>query len=87
MLWNAIGGQRPDQLSFRELMFHHNNARPFRAQLIMEKSSQLGWEHLQHQPYSRDLGPGDLHLLILLETGFGWTLPRNEVEVKLKVKI
>lgn len=37
------------------------------AQLTTNKLTELGWEHLDHPPYSPDLAPSDFHLFRALE--------------------
>jgi histone-lysine N-methyltransferase SETMAR len=35
--------------------------------LTTNKLAELGWEHLEHPPYSPDLAPSDFHLFRALE--------------------
>ena len=39
------------------------NATPHRARQRVENIEEMGWELVQHPPYSRDLAPSDFHLL------------------------
>ena len=40
----------------------HDNARPHTANIVRDKLQRLGWETLQHPPYSPDLSPCDFHI-------------------------
>ena len=44
------------------VVFQQDNARPHTAKLTKEKLAKLGWEVLNHPPYSPDLAPSDFHL-------------------------
>ena len=45
-----------------DMKFLHDNARPHVATSVRKKISKLGWEVLQHPPYSPDLATSDFHL-------------------------
>jgi len=44
------------------VLFLHENAPPHRALATRKKLSYLGFECLDHPPYSLDLGPSDYYL-------------------------
>jgi histone-lysine N-methyltransferase SETMAR len=41
---------------------YHDNARPHTVAATVETVQQLGFERLQHPPYSPDLAPSDYHI-------------------------
>ena len=45
----------------KKVLLHHDNARPHTAAATVETVQQLGFELLQHPPYSPDLAPSDYH--------------------------
>ena len=46
----------------KEVLLHHDNARPHTAAGTVETVQQLGFELLEHPPYSLDLVPSDYHI-------------------------
>ena len=57
----AICKKRGRMLS-KKVLLHHDNARPHTAAATVETVQQLGFELLQHPPYSPDLAPSDYHI-------------------------
>lgn len=51
----------------RNIILLQDNARPHIARLTQSKLRELGWEWLDHPPYSPDLSPSDYHLFRSLE--------------------
>jgi len=51
----------------RNVVLLQDNARPHVARLTQAKLTELGWERLDHPPYSPDLSPSDFHLFRSLE--------------------
>lgn len=60
-LRSAILAKRP-ALPMEDVILHHDNAPPHRAQLVKDFLQQEQWELLEHPPYSPDLAPCDFHL-------------------------
>ena len=56
----AIQQKRPDRQG--QVILLHDNARPHTAKTVKMALQELGWEVLQHPPYSPDLAPTDYHL-------------------------
>lgn len=82
-LAQALNEKRPlIARKHHKVLFHDDNARPHRADIVKEKLERLGWDHLDHPPYSPDLAPSDYHLfrsmqIALADVGF-----RNAEEVR-----
>lgn len=51
----------------RNVILLQDNARPHIAHLTKAKVNQMGWELLNHPPYSPDFSPSDFHLFRSLE--------------------
>jgi histone-lysine N-methyltransferase SETMAR len=51
----------------RNVILLQDNARPHVARLTRDRLTELGWELLDHPPYSPDLSPSDYHLFRSLE--------------------
>uniref|UniRef100_A0A914DW87 Transposase n=1 Tax=Acrobeloides nanus TaxID=290746 RepID=A0A914DW87_9BILA len=49
------------------VVFLDDNAKPHRSRQTMQKIQNMGWEHLEHPPYSPDLSPSDFYLFRSLE--------------------
>uniref|UniRef100_A0A914D7V4 Histone-lysine N-methyltransferase SETMAR n=1 Tax=Acrobeloides nanus TaxID=290746 RepID=A0A914D7V4_9BILA len=51
----------------KDLVFLDDNAKPHRPRQTQQKIQDMGWEHLEHPPYSPDLSPSDFYLFRSLE--------------------
>ena len=59
----AVRRKRPGLLK-KCVILQHDNAPPHRARQTVDKIEKMGWELLQHPPYSPDLVPSYFHLFI-----------------------
>ena len=62
----AMAENRPHRSS-KDVLFLHDNARPHASKVTKKKLRELGWEVLEHPPYSPDLAPSDYHLFRSLQ--------------------
>lgn len=69
----------------RKVILLHDNARPHTAALTREKLEQLGWETLDHPPYSPDLSPCDFHMFGPLKEALGGQRFDSDAEVEAYV--
>ncbi len=58
-------------IPIRSAILLHDNARPHTARLTTETLDELGWETLEHPPYSPDLSPCDYFLFGPLKEALG----------------
>jgi histone-lysine N-methyltransferase SETMAR len=84
-LWDAIRRKRPGHLA-REVLLHHDNARPHAARAIQEGIQELQWELLEHPPYGPDLATSDFHLFGLLKNHLGGKRFADDEEVETGVR-
>ncbi|GFV27234.1 histone-lysine N-methyltransferase SETMAR [Trichonephila clavipes] len=63
----AIKEKRPALASRKGIVFHHENARPHTAMVTQQKLNALGWEVLDHPPYSPDIAPSDYSMFRSLQ--------------------
>ena len=61
-LKQAIKKKWPGLINQKDVVVHHDNARPHISLVTRQKMRELGWEVLMHPPYSPDLAPSDYHL-------------------------
>jgi len=54
----AVHRKRPGLLK-KCVILQHDNAPPHMARQTIDKIEKIGWELLQHPPYSPDLAPSD----------------------------
>jgi len=54
----------------KEVLFLHGNAPAYRSLATQKKLAYLGFQFLDHPPYSPDLGPSDYHLFPGLKKQF-----------------
>lgn len=54
-------------LGRRQVVFLDDNAKPHRSRVTNAKVAELGWERLDHPPYSPDLAPSGFHLFRSLQ--------------------
>jgi histone-lysine N-methyltransferase SETMAR len=59
---NQQFARKEEECCPKKVLLHHNNARPHTAATTVETVQQLGFEVLQHPPYSSDLTPSDCHI-------------------------
>ena len=64
-LKTAIQEKRPEMFNRKNIILHHDNARPHDALGTRQKIAEVGWKILLHPPYSPDLAPSDYHLFVL----------------------
>lgn len=73
-------------LPMRKVVILHDNARPHTAALTREKLEKLGWETLDHPPYSPDLSPCDFHVFGPLKEALGGQKFNSDAEVEAYVR-
>lgn len=64
-----------------KVLFHDDNARPHRANIVQKKIEELGWDRLQHPAYSPDIAPSDYHLFRSLQLDLADVRFKNGIEV------
>ena len=81
-VWSPAASSPQKATGFAEkgVILQHDNAPPHRARQTVDKIEKMGWELLQHPPYSPDLVPSYFHLFIywknLLEASILRTMKR-----------
>jgi len=81
----AICKKRRGMLS-KKVILHHDNARPHTAAATVETVQQMGFELLQHHPYSPDLAPSDYHIFGPLKEALHGRRFTSDAEVKEAVR-
>lgn len=81
-LKTAVQKKRPAMFNRKEIILHHDNARPHSALGTRKKISKLGWEILTHPPCSPDLAPSDYHLFLSLQNFLKGKKLKNEEDIK-----
>ena len=66
-LKTAVQKKRLAMFNKKNIILHHDNARPHAALGIRQKIAEVGWEILSHPPYSPDIAPSDYHLFLSLQ--------------------
>lgn len=84
-LKKAIRKKRPGLLTSGVLLLD-DNARPHSARATQNHIATLGWERLDHPPYSPDLAPSDFHLFPALKKNLGGRRFGSNTEVKQAVQ-
>jgi histone-lysine N-methyltransferase SETMAR len=81
-LHEALKTKRPKIVNRGNVLLHYDNAKPHVAALTKQKIIDLGWEVLQHPPYSPDLAPSDFYLFRSLQNALDRKKfnHRNEIE-------
>jgi len=74
-LQQAIERKQPELINRRDVVFHHDNARPHTSLMTRR---ELDWEVLMHPPYSPNIAPSDYHLFRSLQNSL------NSVKLALK---
>lgn len=76
----------PALVNRKGVILQHDNARPHVAKAVHNTIQELGWEVLQHPPYSPDIAPSDFHLFRSLQHHVLDKTYSNEEEVESDVK-
>ena len=63
----AIKPKRTKFVSRKDVIYHHENARPHTSLVTLQKLLQLGWDVLPNPPYSPDLASLDYYLFWCLQ--------------------
>lgn len=66
-LSSEIRNKCPILANRKGVILHHDNARPHVAIKTLRKVHELGWEVLNHPPYSPDIAPSDYYLFRSLQ--------------------
>src|SRR5258705_5524008 len=85
-LRRAIKNKRSGLLSDGVILLQ-DNARPHTARHTMEIVAQLGWEILEHPPYSPDLSPCDFHTFGLMKAALAGRHFQSDDEGKEAVQV
>ncbi|GBP86984.1 Histone-lysine N-methyltransferase SETMAR [Eumeta japonica] len=59
--------KRPELINRKDLVFHHDNARPHTSLTTQQILREFGWKVLMHPLYSLDLASSDFHLIRSLQ--------------------
>lgn len=78
----ALIKMRPALVNRKQIILHHDNARPHAASGTRKKIAELGWEILSHPPYSPDLAPSDYHLFLSLQNFLNGKKFKDESDVR-----
>ena len=81
-LKSAVQKKRPAMLNRKDVILHHDNARPHAALGTRQKIAEVGWEILSHPPYSPDIAPSDYHLFLFLQNFSTGKKFKNEEDVE-----
>jgi [histone H3]-lysine36 N-dimethyltransferase SETMAR len=79
----AIRVKRPDQ---KDIILHHDNARPHTARATVAAIAAKGWTVLPHPAYSPDLAPSDFHMFGPLKDYLRGQKFENDDSVKTAVR-
>ena len=66
----------------KDMILHHDNARPHAALGTRQKIAEVGWEILLHPPYSPDIASSNYYLFLSLQNFLTGKKFKNEEDVK-----
>ena len=72
----------PEVFNRKDIILHHDNARPHAALRTCQKIAELDWEILSHPPYSPDLAPSNCHLFLFLQNFLWGKKFKKEKDIK-----
>lgn len=76
-----------EKRSYRQnTIFLQDNARPHTARITQQKLAQLGWEVLEHPPYSPDLAPSDYKAFLSLQNWLNGKEFATEAELRQSIQ-
>lgn len=64
-----------------KVLFHDDNARPHRANIVQKLVEEMGWDRLVQPAYSPDLAPSDYHLFRSMQLSLADKRFKNGIEV------
>ena len=64
---NAVEEKRPELTNRKDVVFHHDNARPHTFLVTRQKLLEFGWDVLAHTPYSPEFASSDYFLFRSLQ--------------------
>ncbi|CAH2226577.1 jg24368 [Pararge aegeria aegeria] len=70
-LKQEVERKRPELINRRSVVFHHDNAKPYKSLATQQKLREFGWEVLMQPLYSPELAPSDFHLFRSLQNSLG----------------
>ncbi|KAG6804544.1 Ammar1 transposase [Apis mellifera caucasica] len=79
---NAVEEKRPELTNQKDVVFHHDNARPHTYLVTRQKLLELGWDVLSYPPYSPDLAPSDYFLFQSLQNSLNGKNFNNDDDIK-----
>lgn len=80
---HALKIKRPRYATKQDkVLFHDDNARPHRANIVKEKVEDFGWDRLDQPPYSPDIAPSDYYLFRSMQMDLSEIRFRNVEEVR-----
>ncbi|EEB10084.1 mariner transposase, putative [Pediculus humanus corporis] len=79
---DTIQEKRSELANSKEIVFHHDNARPSPSLATGQKLLELGWNVLLHPPYSPKLAPNNYHFFRFLKNFLNGEKFQNDNEVK-----
>ena len=78
----AVQKKRPAMFNRKNIILHHDKARPHAALGTRQKIAEVGWEILSHPPYSPDIASSDYHLFLSLQNFLTGKKFKNEEDVE-----
>lgn len=86
-LMHALKKKRPEKADdIENVIYHHDNAPPHKSAYTELEMALIGFQRIQHPPYSPDLAPLDFAYFPLLKSHLRGRKFNNEQEIRNAVK-